>query len=114
MSDLARAIPGLNGAIVCDRALSNSLKVKSLDCSGGSSYPPARVGRFPTKTPSPFVRAYDGIPSIAAALLFLGPTPCWGAGPLPLGQGRGSPLPLRRAPPGGAERPPRGRSNQGF
>jgi hypothetical protein len=33
------------------------------------------------------------------------PTPCWGAGPLLLGQGRGSPLPLRRTPPGGAERP---------
>ena len=37
MSILARAIPGPNGAIVCDRTLSNFSKVKSLDCSGGTS-----------------------------------------------------------------------------
>ena len=56
MSDLqtSRLIwPGLSqvrtGFIVCDRTLPNPLEVKSLGCSGGSSYPPARVGRFPTK-----------------------------------------------------------------
>ena len=58
-----------------------------------------------------------GILSIAAALLFPGPAPCWGAGPSPLGQGYGSPLPPRRAPrrgrgapfPGAQGTPPGGR-----
>ena len=116
MSDLARAIPGPNGAIVCDRTLSNFSKVKSLDCSGGPSYPPARVGRFPTKTPSPFVCAYLWHPQHCGRAAVSWTSPVLGCGSVASWPGVrvASSAPTRLPPgargalPGGAGHPSRG------
>ena len=116
MSILARAIPGPNGAIVCDRTLSNFSKVKSLDCSGGPSYPPARVGRFPTKTPSPFVCAYLWHPqhcgraavSQASPVLGCGSVASWPGVRVASSAPTRPPPGARGALPGGAGHPSRG------
>ena len=101
MSILARAIPGPNGAIVCDRTLSNFSKVKSLDCSGGPSYPPARVGRFPTKTPSPFVCAYLWHPQHCGRAAVSWTSPVLGCGSVASWPGvRVAPSAPTRPPPG--------------